>query len=99
VLEENHTIVQVQGQLAEAGWDVPSHQAGAAEQQYNTLLCPHCQGGDSGEHNASLAIKKRDDGGWIAVYTCWRKNNCGVSGSVPSPRVRRCPAVPRCIWS
>ncbi|KAE9599195.1 putative DNA helicase [Lupinus albus] len=45
--------------------------------QYTHLLCPHCQGGDSGEKSLSLYIE--NDGG-SAVWVCHR-GKCGWKGS------------------
>ncbi|KAK7329649.1 hypothetical protein VNO77_23821 [Canavalia gladiata] len=45
--------------------------------QYNHLLCPECQGGDSGEKSLSLYIAP--DGG-SAVWVCFRAK-CGWKGS------------------
>ena len=81
----------MQEQLAADGWDVPTYHQGQSEQQYNNVLCPACEGGDSREDNASVKLLHEADGGWCAMYTCWRKNNCGVSGRVPGPKV--CPCV------
>jgi hypothetical protein len=71
---------------------VPSLEAGREQQQYNSLVCPACNGGDHRESNTSLSIQKRppeEGGGWFAMYHCWRKKNCGVAGRVPGQRVRR----------
>ncbi|XP_027352791.1 twinkle homolog protein, chloroplastic/mitochondrial isoform X2 [Abrus precatorius] len=45
--------------------------------QYNHLLCPECQGGDTGERSLSLYIAS--DGG-SAVWMCFR-GKCGWKGS------------------
>ena len=57
----------MQEQLAADGWDVPTYHQGQAEQQYNNLLCPACEGGDSREDNASVKLLHEADGGWCAV--------------------------------
>lgn len=73
--------------LEEGGWEVPSHGEGRSEQQYNSLVCPTCGGGDSGKRKASLSIRNDPEAGWLALYTCWRKNSCGAAGVIPGPKV------------
>ena len=83
---------RIQEELGRLGWELPTDQEGLPEQQYSLLTCPRCGGGDKRELSASLKLEERE-GGWAAVWHCFRHNNCGESGRVPAGQVRNAPST------
>jgi hypothetical protein len=78
--------VGVQAACEDLGVELPHYSDG----QHQGLICPFCGGGSQKELSFSVKVETVEGQGIHALYKCFRSNNCGAEGRIPSTQVRGC---------